>query len=162
MVEIVWDRDAGVAACDPLQIHIICDVRNELNSRRPLHDPKQVVRSVVNGREGPPYMPRPFPKGRWRVTGVEWTNVKDFAPVKIKTDAHQTVSVWVLDAKGGYDHETQQTVEDSGYYLHFCAWSKTTLGCGRVGTDTDAEVRLLARIVEEALRSGEDVWLEVR
>jgi hypothetical protein len=107
------------------------------------------------------YMPRPFPKGRWRVTGVEWTNARDFAPVKIKTDAHQTVSVWALDAKGGYDHETRQTVEDSAYHLHFCGWSKTTLGYGRVGTDSDAEACLLARIVEEALRPGEEVWLQV-
>jgi hypothetical protein len=50
---------------------------------------------------GPAYMPRVFPRGEWRITGVEWTRARDFAPVKIKTDAWQSVRVWALDAKGG-------------------------------------------------------------
>jgi hypothetical protein len=106
-------------------------------------------------------MPRSFPKGVWRVTGVEETAERDFAPVKIRTDARQVVRVWALDARGGYDRATGETAEDEGYCLHWSEYSRTTLGCGRVGADTDEQVRLLARMIREAWAAGDTVTLEV-
>ena len=160
-MKIVWERDAGKAVCESVNFTITCRVRNELNNRRALHKPKDVVRAIVNGQWGPPYMPRMFPKGTWEITGVEWTKDKDFAPAKIETNAHQLVEAWALDSVGGYDHATGERVDDSGYHLHWAEFSKTTLGCGRVGKDTDEEVRLLASAIEDELQAGNRVYLEV-
>ena len=160
-MKITWHRDLGTLYAAGEKFHVDCDVRNELNGRRKLHDKKEVVHAVVNGRWGPPYMPRKFPKGIWSITGINDTTAPEFAPIKITTNARQELSVWALDASGGYDHETPVRVIDSGYHLHWSANSKTTLGCGRVGTDTDAEVRNLAFILRMALKNGESILLEV-
>jgi hypothetical protein len=63
--------------------------------------------------------------------------------------------------EGGYDHPTGEFVEDGGYHLHWAEYSRTTLGCGRVGGDTDEQARLLAGMVQEALDAGDVVTLEV-
>lgn len=106
-------------------------------------------------------MPRQFPLGTWRITEIEETNIPEFAPIKIKTDAHQIVHVWALDKQGGYDHETGVTVNDSGYHLHWCEGSHTTLGCGRVGKEDDREVIEFAAIIKPALDRKEEIILEV-
>jgi len=106
-------------------------------------------------------MPRKFPRGLWRIVAIEDANVPDFAPIKIRTNAHQLVHAWALDAAGGYDHELPDLVDDWGYHLHWCAGSRSTLGCGRVGLDTDEQVRALAAIIRPALARGESVELNV-
>jgi hypothetical protein len=161
-MKIVWDRDLGTAMLDGQQFVITSEVRNELNGRRLRHAPGEVVRTVTNkGTYGDPYMPRPFPEGLWKITGLESTNVAVYAPIKILTNAHQSVQVWALDKDGGYDVPTKNFVEDYGYWLHWSQASRTTLGCGRVGTNTSEQVRELARLVNAALTLGEEVLLSV-
>ena len=136
-------------------------VRNEVNGLRRLHEAKEVIRSVVNGQWGPPYMPRQFPLGTWNVLRAEpQRRESDFWPWKIVTDAEQLVKVWALDGKGGYDHETEQTVLDSGYHLHWTPYN-TTHGCIRVGGAYTDEVTTLASVVRDALKAGEKVQLIV-
>jgi hypothetical protein len=106
-------------------------------------------------------MPRPFPKGNWIVLGFEKTSKADFAPVKIKTNAHQKVELWNLDGAGGYDRPSGIYEEDYGYHLHWSEHSKTTLGCGRVGEDSDREVLALLELLQAAWREHETVFLEV-
>jgi hypothetical protein len=135
---------------------ISCLVRSLRNGTR---GSDEVIRSVP---EGLPYDPRPFPKGIWRITGVEWQQEKRFdprtyGPVKIRTNAWQNVNVWELDEYGDYFRETSQVVRDWGYLLHY-SLSKTTWGCVRL--DSPADAISLAKLVEEALRSGEAVELE--
>ncbi len=113
-MRIIWNRDKGEAVCGDMSFIITSDVRNELNGRRLLGNPKEVVRAIVNGRWGSPYMPRPFPLGTWRITGIEKTDNPEFAPLKIKTDAYQMVQTWELDAEGGYSNPTGEYVRDEG------------------------------------------------
>jgi hypothetical protein len=106
-------------------------------------------------------MPRQFPLGVWKVVAIEDTNDPEFAPIKIRTDAKQPVFVWALDINGGYDHATSETVMDSGYHLHYSAGSSTTLGCGRVGTNSPDQVIKLAQILRNSIARGESIELEV-
>jgi hypothetical protein len=161
-MKIIWRRDSGTAECGGKEFVITSIVRNELNGRRRLHEPGEVVNTVTkDGRWGQPYMPRPFPKGTWKITGVEKTGEPVFAPVKIRTDAHQKVELWNLDGRGGYDRPSGIFAEDWGYHLHWSENSKTTLGCGRVGTDAGSEALALARLVSGAMAAGGDAILEV-
>ena len=159
-MKLTWHRDKETLEVNGETFVVTNNVRNELNGRRKLHDKKEVVRAIVDGVYGSPYMPRQFPLGTWKITEIEETTARDFAPIKIKTDARQAIETWALDKSGGYDHPTGQYVIDSGYYLHWSQYSKTTLGCGRVGTDTDTQIRRLASIVGAGLAVGE-VFLEV-
>ena len=156
---VTWRRDDEVLEIDGEKFVVTNKVRNELNKLRKLHDPKEVVRAIVNGQYGSSYMPRQFPRGIWNITEIEYTKVRDFAPIKIKTDAHQKVQTWALDKLGGYDHPLDIFVDDSGYYLHWAQFSRTTLGCGRV--ETENEVRRLAELIKPALDRKESVILEV-
>jgi hypothetical protein len=158
-MKLRWNLDGNTLVCGDERFDITCDVRNELNGRRRLHDPDEVIKSVDgSGHWGKPYMPRRFPRGTWPVLGAEDTREKDFRPVKIRTGAHQQVRTWVLDDKGGYDHPGESFVEDYGYHLHY-SWSNTTLGCGRLATE--GQVRRLAELVRTALAAGDTVLLEV-
>jgi hypothetical protein len=160
-MKILWNRDTGRAVCEGEELRITCDVRNELNGRRRLHEAEEVIRAVVRGEWGPPYMPRQFPKGTWKITALEKTDNPEFAPVKIKTNARQIVEVWKLDKKGGYDRKSRNTIEDEGYHLHWSKPFKTTLGCGRVGYDTPQQVQLLAGLIQKAWDRDEPVVLVV-
>lgn len=160
-MRLIWNRTENDLAAGEAHFVVTNIVRNELNGRRKLHDPRQVVNAVVNGKWGPPYMPRQFPLGVWRIVAVEDTKDVEFAPIKIRTDAKQPVFVWALDKDGGYDHATDKTVMDSGYHLHYAAGSSTTLGCGRVGTNSPDQVLKLAGILRNAIARGESLELEV-
>lgn len=160
-MKLIWNRTENDLAAGEAHFVVTNIVRNELNGRRKLHDPRQVVNAVVNGQWGPPYMPRQFPIGTWKITAVEDTNDPEFAPIKIRTNASQPVTVWALDKDGGYDHPTDKTVMDSGYHLHYASSSSTTLGCGRVGTNSPDQVRKLAGILRNAIARGESLELEV-
>jgi hypothetical protein len=120
----------------------------------------EVVRSIPDNK---PYDPRPFPCGLWNVIGVEWQKEKGFdyntyGPVKIRTNAQQAVNVWELDMDGDYLHETDRSVADSGYLLHYSK-SSTTLGCIRLESPEDAT--RIAEIIERGLSGDENVQLEV-
>lgn len=161
-MNIIWNRDGKKAACGDNEFDIASEVRNELNGRRALHSAGEVVRTITKERtQGEPYMPRPFPKGTWEITGIEITSNPIFAPVKIRTDAHQQVEVWILDAAGGYEKQSGKFIEDYGYHLHWSKDSKTTLGCGRVGRDSYAQALKLAGLIQEAFDKNEKVFLEV-
>jgi hypothetical protein len=154
-----WDLERRKLSAFGVTFDAASDVRNELNERRPLGDPKQVVRAIVDGQYGPPYMPRPFPRGLWNITGIEISDEKDFWPIKILTDARQLVHVWSLDKNGGYLQRSDRTVWDTAYHLHFSKWSITTLGCGRVGKDSPSQIFTLAGLLYDELKHG--VKLEV-
>jgi hypothetical protein len=161
-MRIVWDIEKGKAVFCGKDFIITSDVRNELNGRRRLHDKREVVNVVTAaGVYGKAYMPRRFPRGLWEVTAIEETDNRVFAPFKIKTNAHQIVDTWALDSSGGYDRKSGGTADDYGYYLHWCAGSKTTLGCGRVGSDTPRQVILLVELIRSAWKRGEQVFLTV-
>jgi hypothetical protein len=120
----------------------------------------EVIRSIPGNL---PYDPLPFPKGVWKITGIEKQTEKGFdpkvyGPVKIRTDAWQTVKVWKLDEDGDYLSETNEEVKDSGYLLHYSE-SNTTLGCIRIKSPSDAES--LAKIIEKSMINGQAVELIV-
>jgi hypothetical protein len=119
----------------------------------------EVIRSIPDGL---PYDPLPFPKGLWRVTGVEWQKEKGFdpntyGPVKIRTDAWRLVKVWELDHEGDYLRETEELASDTCYWLHYSP-SATTLGCIRLPSAEAAAA--IARIIARALER-EPAELEV-
>jgi hypothetical protein len=120
----------------------------------------EVVLSIPDGL---PYDPRPFPPGRWRVTGIDWQKDRGFdprtyGPVKIRTDAWQWVNAWDLDGDGDYLRETPRRVKDFCYWLHYSAFS-TTLGCIRLASPDDAAA--VARIIARASQEQEPAELEV-
>jgi len=159
-MNLLWEQAKDILVVNDIPFLVTNKIRNELNGLRKLHDPKEVVKAIVQGAYAGPYMPRPFPKGKWDITQIEYTASPDFAPVKIKTNAHQLVQLWALDDKGGYDHGLTILIGDSGYYLHWSEHSSTTLGCGRVGDNTSRQVLALAYMIETKLRT-ERVTLEV-
>jgi hypothetical protein len=113
----------------------------------------EVVRSIPDAL---PYDPQPFPKGLWRIIGLDWQEDKGFdfrtyGPVKIRTDACQLVNVWELDSDGDYLRETDQQVKDTCYWLHYSA-SATTLGCIRLASPEDAVA--IAKVLEKAIKEG--------
>ena len=119
----------------------------------------EVVRTIPDDL---PYDPRPFPKGLWRITGLDWQKEKGFdprtyGPVKIRTDAWQMVNAWQLDSDGDYLRETDMRVKDMCYWLHYYD-SGTTLGCIRLASPEDAVA--IANIIAAAMKN-EPVELEV-
>lgn len=160
-----WDRDAGSLEAGGKLFTCTNRVRNEIDPSavRKLHDSAEVRYSIVNGLQGPPYMPRKFPRGMWTVTGFIFIDDyhSDFWPIKITTDAHQLVHIWALDAKGGYDYPLPDVVDDSGYHFHWDRWSRATLGCGRVGDNDDSQIRELLKVYQRAAAKGEAVKVVV-
>ena len=146
------------------KLYIDSAVYNISNKIRTIRDGtrknSEVIRSIPTDF---PYDPRPFPKGLWSITGVEWQKEKGFdpntyGPVKIRTNAWQPVNVWKLDADGDYLRETEMQVDDRGYLLHYSV-SSTTLGCIRLASPEDAVQ--IARVIEKLLAEGEEIILEV-
>ena len=134
-------------------------VRTAKDKTRSLELKKDVIFPIVNGEYYHlPVMPGHFPKGHWNITGVKYTTDKDFAPVKIITNAHQRLKLWTLDPDGSYGKETEETVDDSGYYFH-ASWSRTSLGCGIM--DSAKSALKLAKLCEAALNKNETILLEV-
>ena len=126
-------------------------VRNELNRRRSLTNPKDVVYAITNDHYNKhPYMPRSFPWGQWEVyppvKGHGWT-----APWFIPTNATRKVTVWTVQRDGTYGYETPDTVIDTGYGIHYSE-SITTLGCIRIHTLNDIE--WLAKAIRAEAEAG--------
>ncbi len=136
-----------------------CVVRNELNGRRHLHDPKQVIYAMT---EDPyhkyPVMPRSFPAGAWHVYRPRMRQDKYLAPYFIPTEAEQYLPVWALDENGGYDHATSEHVLDLGYGVHFSI-SRTTIGCIRIHSESD--LLWLVHQINERLLTEHEVTLNV-
>ena len=135
------------------------NVRNELNGRRPLHDPTQVVYAMTSDPyTRSPVMPRTFPKGSWRVYKPRRRDDRYLAPFFIPTDGEQYLPVWTLDAKGGYDKVGKGMVLDLGYGLHFST-SLTTVGCIRIHSEQD--LLWLVDIINRMIDSREEITLNV-
>lgn len=153
---------------DDRRIRAWSEVRNELNGRRPRSGSPDVCYSILrDGRLGPPTMPRPFPVGVWRVTGIiPHLAVDDHGqpaepylyPYFIATDAWQWVDEWSLDAQGYYDAKTGKLIADGAYGLHFSS-SYTTTGCARIGGESD--LRWLVDQIHPRLSDGERIVLKV-
>ena len=152
-MKIAVDLKKGTLKVNNETFTISCVVRNEINGWR---KPDQVIRSIPYQK---PVYPRPFPKGNWKIYAVEYTQDKEFAPVKIKTDAFQMLPVWTLDSNGNYKEETKEMTRDVAYWLHFSEWYKTTLGCIRLDSSKDAYA--IAGIVEKELLISDYIDLEV-
>ncbi|MDR0538923.1 MAG: hypothetical protein LBG74_00245 [Spirochaetaceae bacterium] len=105
-MKFIWERDRGIMRCVGVGVEftVTCDVRNEVNDRRKLHNPDEVVHTVrADGTWGHAYMPRPFPKGEWKITEIEKTSKPVFAPVKIKTEFHpKLLENWAKRDKNAY------------------------------------------------------------
>jgi len=123
-----------------------CDVRNELNGRRPKKGAPDICYTILEtGKDGPPTMPRPFPIGTWKVTGFIRHDAvgPDGKPLEpylypwfIATDANEELDEWALDERGFYKKKTGRKVESWAYGFH-CSSSLTTLGCIRIGSVAD-------------------------
>ncbi len=132
-----------------------CNVRNELNGKRPKD---QIKYTLPQSGKPKPYYPRQFPSGIFQITGIEYTNDKTYAPVKIKTDATRKVFTWDLDTEGNYWKPTGRIQIDTCYWLHYTPY-KTTLGCIRIDNIHDA--LSFAHILEPVLEHGDKILLEV-
>jgi hypothetical protein len=154
-MEMVWKRSRAYLLADKMNVACSCVVRNEENGQR---KPWEVVHGERrDGSEGPPYQPRMFPIGRWKITGIFPRGSDYLRPFFIATDAHQQLPVWRV-TEGHYLEKTDELFEDWGYGLH-CSTSQSTLGCIRI-----ANVALLTRMIDainEAGARGEESWLTV-
>ena len=169
-MKLLYERDKNKLIIEDVVFTVTNNVRNEIDPVyiRKLHDPKEVRYTVKSDRsKGVPYMPRKFPKGNWKIIGVEHYAVingkenfdkNEYGTVRIRTDAHQSVTVWALDKTGGYDRATIATTEDYGYLFHFAPTSMTTLGCGRMVSQDAADK--LASLIEGSI-DHETITLEV-
>jgi hypothetical protein len=146
---------------DGAKFNITCNVRSLKNGNR---KSSEVIRSIPGNC---PYDPAPFPKGIWRVTGVEWQtgkngkalfDYKTYGPVKIRTDAWRWVKAWELDGDGDYLRERGDEVKDGGYLLHYNIYT-TTLGCIRLASPEDAVA--IANMTQNLLERKQVIELEV-
>lgn len=159
-MKVVYDIDACTLTAGGIVFQVNNKIRTAKDGTRSLEKKSELVFPIINGEYDykRPVMPGHFPKGNWHITGVKYTDDPTFAPVKIKTDAHQRLKVWTIDPDGSYGHETEETVDDWGYYFH-ASWSKTTQGCGLM--DSKKAALKFAGLCEAALAKGEVIGLEV-
>lgn len=152
-----WAKSRNLLSAGGKVIAVTCNVRNELNGQRTTQNPEDVVYSLPPDGSSPvPYMPRTFPIGKWRITGIKAKSSAYLAPFFISTDAWQMVPEWTLELDGTYGEPTGCTVKDAGYGLHFSS-SSTTLGCGKIILKED-----LIWLVEMIKGCGNEVvFLEV-
>ena len=142
------------------EVYADSNVRNELNGDRSLKNPQDVVYTMpMNAWEaGMPYMPRPFPKGEFLITGIEETDHPYLQPYFIRTDCRPMVSVWTLDKDKTYGVKTDQMVLDTGYGIHF-GRGIYTLGCIRISTVDD--IQIVAELVKRDLYINGTIPLKV-
>lgn len=135
-------------------------VRSNRDNTRALDKKSELVFPIIGGEYDykRPVMPGHFPKGHWLITGVEYTEDTTFAPVKIKTNAHQRLKVWTIDPDGSYGEETEETVDDWCYYFH-ASWSRTSQGCGIM--ETKKAALKFAKLCEDTWSKNDTIKLEV-
>ena len=127
---------------------VSCDVRNELNGRRPNPNKKpslEVVHAITKSNEETnlAVMPRQFPNGIWKITKIEPRTDGYRAPFIIFTDAWQVLNLWRTGPDGGYLEKTNTLVNDYIYGLHF-SMSNTTQGCIKIH-----DIMALRQLVKE-------------
>lgn len=138
MMEVIWSINKQtmiVKADKKWSLQVSSTVRNELNGWRPNPDKKpaaEVVHMITsnNVESQIAVMPRHFPLGKWRITGLDFRSNPDRAPLIIITNAWQQLEVWTTKEDGGYDKPTGKMVNDFQYYIH-CSKYNTTQGCGK-------------------------------
>jgi len=142
------------------EVYADSNVRNELNGDRSKKNPQDVIYSIpMNAWEkGVPYMPRPFPKGDFLITGIEETDHPYLKPYFIRTNAQPMVQVWTLKADGTYGAKTDKMVIDTGYGIHF-GRGIYTIGCIRISTLDDIEI--VAELVKRDLYINGTIPLKV-
>lgn len=160
-------------------IEATCVVRNELNGRR--MGPGNVLYELggsptSKNREGAkPYQPRPFPCGRWQIGEVVWEDDDSiYAPVFIRTNAHQMLNYWELDEDGHYlrklthkvgGEDVEWRFDGKGYGIHHARFgsppipSSTTLGCINILNPDNA--KWLGMHLREAMHEREHVFITV-
>jgi len=156
-MRLIADLSKEILLVDGATFPISNKVRSLRDGTRSSHE---VVFSMPDNL---PYDPQPFPKGLWNITGLEWQKEKGFdystyGPVKIRTDAYQLIKVWQLDNEMDYLKQTDISVIDRGYSLHYSK-SGTTWGCIRIASPENAEI--IAKMIQRAFDRGEKVELEV-
>ncbi len=156
-MKITANLGKGILLIGDRQFKISCNVRSLKNEKRRKNE---IVRSIPDDF---PYDPRPFPKGIWNITGVEWQKNYRFdrsvyGVCKIRTNARQYVKIWSLDNDGDYFQETSEVTNDAGYLLHYSE-SNTTLGCIRLNSNDDAAE--VGNVIAAAIKADEPVYLEV-
>lgn len=159
-MKVVYDIKACTLTAGGIVFQVNNIVRSDKDGTRSLEKKSELVFPIINGEYDykRPVMPHHFPKGKWQITEIQYTTDPTFAPVKIKTNAHQRLPVWTIDPDGSYGHETTEMVDDWGYYFH-ASWSRTSQGCGIISTQKAA--LKLAKLCETALAKGEAISLEV-
>lgn len=153
-MKLIWNRKEPFLLADGRKIACWSKVRNELNGYRPNPDKERAGDADLfritraDGMLGPPSMPRPFPAGEWKITGINPHPASEpyLYPFYIATDAHQSLDVWALGENGFYLKPTGEKQEDYAYGLHFSS-SDWTQGCLRIGTEED--LRWLVANVEK-------------
>ena len=159
-MKVVYDIEACTLTAGGIVFQVNNKVRSDKDGTRSLDKKSELVFPIVNGEYdyARPVMPHHFPKGKWKITDLQYTEDPTFAPVKIKTNAHQKLPVWTIDPDGSYGHETTEMVDDWGYYFH-ASWSKTSQGCGIISSQKAA--LKLANLCKQAFAKGESISLEV-
>jgi hypothetical protein len=155
-MNIIADLTAGRLSLPGAEYPISNRIRTLRDGTR---EASEIVRSIPDNL---PYDPHPFPRGTWRITGLDWQKERGFdprtyGPVKIRTDAWQWVNVWELDGDGDYLRETGKAVRDEAYLLHYTVFT-TTLGCIRLASPEDAVA--IANAIAPFL-GREEVFVEV-
>ena len=145
-MDLLFIRSTGMLQAGDSQIRAWSKVRNELNGYRPNKEKNAAGNSDVfyitrsDGSRGSPSMPRPFPAGKWKITGInehpDKINDGYLYPFYIATDAFQPLDVWELDNRGFYLQNTNKKENDYAYGIHFST-SDWTQGCLRVETEND-------------------------
>jgi len=123
------------------------------------HGMSVVYSENEDGSQGMPYQPQRFPLGTWQIIAAEASQAPLLAPFFIRTNAHQFVPVWELDALGKYKCATGETVDDWGYGIHFDALYEATDGCLHLYSAEDAT--WLAGNIIASQKDGEAVQLTV-
>ena len=158
MKQIGISADSNMVSFDGQAYSSSCLVRTSANGLRPTHVASQVHLSTnADGSDGKPVMPKVYPTGTWNVIDVHpMVNPNtDLGPIVVRTDAHQILRVWALDANGGYDHETDEEVMDWGYEIHYCdpiQFGIYTVGCVHISQKSD--IIAFANAVQAALVEG--------
>ena len=167
-MKLSMDLSRGILTVEGREIQVWSEVRNEINGRRPRAGSPDLCFSILHdGRFGPPTMPRPFPVGSWRVTGIiphlslnaQGQPAEPYLfPFFIATDAWQDLDEWSLDAQGYYAEKTGRKVRDYAFGLHFSS-SRTTTGCARIALEKD--LRWLVDWIHPRLADGERIDIDV-
>ena len=153
-----WKQGDTVLFADEIPIECSCNVRNELNGKRPKPDRNPRDEVVMSIPDGEPVMPRMFPVGEWNVYMPKPKTSPYLAPYFIPTDAVAHLPIWVLDEDGMYEYQSEVTIRDIGYGLHYST-GDTTWGCIKI--KYRSALMKLAQDIELALMSGDTVKIGV-